>query len=70
MVLRSRQGKPEGYRAWGYPVTPVLFIITTLLIAVYFGFTHPKESLSGLATALLGALLYFISDTKSKEVEA
>ena len=69
IILRQREGKPAGYKAWGYPVTPILFIGTTLLIAAYFGYTHPKESLSGLGTALLGAILYFISDKKAVDAE-
>lgn len=61
IVLRFRNGKPKGYRAFGYPVTPVIFILTTLSVAVYFVQSNPIESLIGFGTALLGGLLYFIS---------
>lgn len=61
MVLRMRHGKPHGYKAWGYPVTPVLFILATFSVIVFFIYQHPVESLSGLGTALLGAVLFFFS---------
>ncbi|MBS3915934.1 MAG: amino acid permease [Bacteroidetes bacterium] len=66
IVLRFRHGKPQGYRAFGYPVTPVIFILTTLAVAIYFMKSHTPESLLGLGTALLGGLLYFISTDKKK----
>jgi APA family basic amino acid/polyamine antiporter len=69
VVLRIRHGKPTGYRAFGYPVTPVLFVITTLSVAIYFMRSNPKESLLGLGTALLGGLLYFLSTDYKKNTK-
>ena len=66
MVLRVRQGKPQGYKAFGYPVTPVIFILTTLSIAFFFIHTNPRESLLGLGTAILGGVLYFFSTDYKK----
>jgi APA family basic amino acid/polyamine antiporter len=64
IVQRMRHGPPAGYRAWGYPVTPVLFIIADLYIAYHLLSKHPTESLLGLGTAMLGGLLYFISSDR------
>jgi APA family basic amino acid/polyamine antiporter len=61
MILRFREGKPEGYKAWGYPVTPILFLITTGAVALFFIQDKPTESLYGLSTAAIGFLFYFLS---------
>ncbi len=61
IVFRMKHGKPTGYKAFLYPVTPILFIVINLWICYYQFDSHPKESLLGLATALIGVLLYFLS---------
>jgi basic amino acid/polyamine antiporter, APA family len=47
------------YRVWLYPVPPVVFSIITIWMMFYLLRSHTVESLAGLATALLGLLLYF-----------
>lgn len=61
MVLRLKHGKPTGYRAFGYPITPIVFIAATLAVAIFFVRSNPVESMYGLGTALLGVVLYFFS---------
>lgn len=61
MLLRIKQGKPEGYRAWGYPITPIVFLITTAAVAIFFVKDKPTESLYGLSTAAIGFLFYLWS---------
>jgi len=64
MILRFREGKPDGYRAWGYPVTPVLFLLTTGAVAMFFIKDKPTESLYGLSTAAVGFVFYLFSKRK------
>ena len=59
-VLRFKQGKPSGYKAWGYPVTPFLFVTMTGGVAYHFIDDKPLESILGLCTALLGLIFYFV----------
>jgi APA family basic amino acid/polyamine antiporter len=47
------------YRVWLYPIPPALFSIITIWMMFYLLRSHTSESLAGLATALLGLLLYF-----------
>jgi APA family basic amino acid/polyamine antiporter len=47
------------YRVWLYPVPPLVFSIITSWMMFYLLRSHATESLAGLATALLGLLLYF-----------
>lgn len=64
MILRFKEGKPDGYRAWGYPVTPILFLLTTGSVAVFFVQDKPTESLYGLSTAAVGWIFYQLSKKK------
>jgi APA family basic amino acid/polyamine antiporter len=64
MILRFREGKPDGYRAWGYPVTPILFLLTTGAVAMFFVNDKPTESLYGLSTAAVGFVFYLLSKRK------
>jgi APA family basic amino acid/polyamine antiporter len=60
MVLRAT--RPEiarPYRVWAYPLPPIIFAIITLWMMFYLLRWKTIESLAGLATALIGLLLYF-----------
>ena len=61
-LMRLRQRAPADnptYRTWGYPVTPLIFILGNLWI-VYFSITsRPAPAIWGLATILAGLCFYF-----------
>jgi len=60
-VLRYRnQGKADGYKTLGYPVTPILFLLLTGWMLYFTIVNHPKVSILGLATILAGSVVYFI----------
>ena len=40
-VLRYKQGKPNGYKAWGYPFTPIVFLVTRLAPALGLSLQRP-----------------------------
>ncbi len=56
-VLR-RRGYHAPYRAFGYPVTPILFIVLSLWIAYAQIRANPKESLVVAGVLAVGGLLY------------
>lgn len=59
MVLRHRDPRPElPYRTWGYPLTPLLFILLSLWMVGYALFLRPVTALSGLSALASGLLLY------------
>jgi APA family basic amino acid/polyamine antiporter len=61
-VIVLRFTRPEitrPYRVWLYPIPPVVFSIITIWMMFYLLRSSTAESLAGLATALLGLLLYF-----------
>jgi APA family basic amino acid/polyamine antiporter len=66
IVLRfMRPALARPYRAWGYPVTPVIFLAVTGFMMVYLVLERPVQSLAGLATMLAGLAIYGISQTQA-----
>ncbi|MCJ2069483.1 amino acid permease [Methylobacterium sp. J-030] len=57
----TRPDLPRPYRAWGYPVTPILFLGVTAFMLVHLVTARPMQSLGGLAVMLLGLALYGIA---------
>jgi APA family basic amino acid/polyamine antiporter len=66
-VLRYKQGKPSGYKAWGYPLTPIVFVVMTSGVAYYFIKDRPIESVLGLSTSVLGLIFYFLFASKKSK---
>ena len=61
-VLRVRQPElPRPYRAWGYPLTPLLFLLLNAWTLWFIVHDKPMESLYGLLTVFVGLLVYFVS---------
>ncbi len=61
-VLRIRRPElPRPYRTWGYPLTPLLFLVVSAWMLWHILGSKPRESLAGLATLLLGLIVYFVS---------
>ena len=66
-VLRyQNKGKTDGYKTFGYPVTPVIFLALSAWMLYFTMMDHPKESLLGLATILIGSIVYFIKKPTPK----
>lgn len=61
MRLRRRQPQPElAYRTFGYPVTPLFYILGNLWIIIYTLGRRPEVGLIGLGTVLLGLGLHYL----------
>jgi APA family basic amino acid/polyamine antiporter len=60
MVLRKREPDlPRPYRTWGYPVTPVLFIVFAIYLVVDSFVQTPRDSAIGMGIVLLGVPAYY-----------
>ena len=60
IVLRAtRPGLARPYKVWAYPLPPLVFAAITIPMMIYLLRSRPIESLGGLATMLVGVLLYF-----------
>jgi APA family basic amino acid/polyamine antiporter len=66
-VIVLRKTRPEiarPYRVWAYPLPPIIFAVITLWMMTYLLLSKTTESLAGLATALVGLLLYFCASKR------
>jgi APA family basic amino acid/polyamine antiporter len=62
IVLRmSKPDLPRPYRAWGYPVTPLIFLTVMLFMMYYLIVNRPLQSVAGLAIMLAGLSIYGMS---------
>jgi len=63
IVLRYRQPDlPRPYKAWGYPVTPFIFLAVTAFVLAHLAMERPLQSFASFCTMLAGLLLYAISE--------
>ncbi len=51
---------PRPYRAWGYPVTPVVFLLVTGFMMYYLLTERPLQSFLGLLIMISGLLIYAV----------
>jgi APA family basic amino acid/polyamine antiporter len=56
----TRPDLPRPYRAWGYPVTPVVFLLVTIFMMYYLLTERPVQSLSGVLIMIFGLVIYAI----------
>jgi basic amino acid/polyamine antiporter, APA family len=49
---------PRPYRAWGYPITPVVFLLVTGFMMYYLLTQRPLQSAFGILIMLSGLLIY------------
>jgi APA family basic amino acid/polyamine antiporter len=59
-VFRRRMPDAERpYRAWGYPVVPILFLIVTAWLLVNTLLTMTRQAITGLVLIALGLPVYW-----------
>jgi basic amino acid/polyamine antiporter, APA family len=60
IVLRRKQpDMPRPYRTWGYPIVPVLFVLSAFFLVLSTLFDSPRESVFGLILIFIGLPFYF-----------
>jgi APA family basic amino acid/polyamine antiporter len=57
---------PRPYRAWGYPVTPAVFLLVTLFMMYYLVKERPVQSALGILMMSSGLLIYAISRNRTE----
>jgi APA family basic amino acid/polyamine antiporter len=60
-MMRMRQTEPEltrPYRTWGYPITPVLFVIGAFALSGGLWVARPVRSSVGIILILAGLIPY------------
>jgi len=67
-LLRHRRNRTRpAYRTWGYPLTPLAFILLSAWMVFYNVWNRPLTSLAGVVTIGLGVGLYYIVNRKPEE---
>jgi APA family basic amino acid/polyamine antiporter len=56
----TRPDLPRPYRAWGYPITPVVFLLVTGFMMYYLLTDRPLQSALGTLIMLSGLLIYAV----------
>jgi basic amino acid/polyamine antiporter, APA family len=59
VLRRKRPDAERPYRAWGYPVVPVLYIVTALVIMLILILYQTQDTWPGLVIVLLGVPVYW-----------
>src|ERR1700730_1708807 len=60
----TRPDLPRPYRAWGYPVTPLVFLAVTAFMMYYLVTQRPLQSLIGVLMMASGLAVYYLSPTR------
>lgn len=60
-ILRRRPGYAPSYRTWGYPVVPLLFIVSSAVIVGNQIAAEPLVSATGLLLVLAGLPVYYLT---------
>ena len=65
VLRRKRPGAERPYRAWGYPVVPVLYMITATLIMLILILYQTQDTWPGLLIVMLGVPVYLLWSRRS-----
>jgi len=65
LILRRRKIEP-GYRMWGYPWTPMVFVASSFAVAASQIIAEPAESAFGLTLVLAGLPVYYLWSRRAK----
>ena len=69
-LRRTRPRRPRPYRAWGYPLVPVLYLAANAAVAAALLAGRPRECAISLAMALAGLPFYAFFAARGRRGEA
>lgn len=70
VLRRTRPDAPRSYRTWGYPLTPLVYIATVVVVIVTTIREHPEQIAAVGTLLLLGLLLYQMFWSRSQSDES
>jgi APA family basic amino acid/polyamine antiporter len=65
-LRRSEPSIERPYRTWGYPWTPILFLLLSGWSLVFMLIDRPQESLAGLLTLSAGLVIYLLDYARGR----
>jgi APA family basic amino acid/polyamine antiporter len=60
VLRKTRAELPRPYRAWGYPITPALYLVGAGFFTIYIFAGDKLDSLAGLGIVILGLPAYWL----------
>jgi basic amino acid/polyamine antiporter, APA family len=63
-MVRLRWRQPNAvraYRTWGYPLTPIVYVVLSVWTLITILMERPRESLVGVGTVAIGAVLWALA---------
>lgn len=67
ILRRKFKTNASTYKTWGYPITPILFLVINAWIVCFGFYKEPKMSLYGLGLIALGIVVWYLLKTFSKK---
>lgn len=68
ILRKKRPDIPRPYKAFGYPVIPAIYILTTVIIMIILLIYKPDYTFPGLAIVLLGIPVFYIWKKTRKNI--
>jgi APA family basic amino acid/polyamine antiporter len=65
-VLRKKDPAAPAYRAPGYPVTPILFLVLICVLLFLLAANNPAQAFIGVGVVITGAIVYRLSFHKNR----
>ena len=66
-LRKNRPDLPRPYKAFGYPILPIVYCVIALMISAALFIYQPKQTLPGAFIVLLGIPLYYIAVAGNKK---
>jgi APA family basic amino acid/polyamine antiporter len=57
-VVARREGR-QAVAVWGYPFTPLFYVLVTLILAGIAGSREPRQLLAAIITIVSGSVVYY-----------
>ena len=69
-ILRKKlPDAPRPYKAFGYPILPLIYIVMATTFCIGLVWTSPTYSLWGLGITAIGVPLYYLAVNNQKRAE-
>ena len=69
MRARRRADYAPAYRAWGYPVVPILFLLVAGLLLINTVLTTPRQAITGVGLIAAGLPVYWYWARHNRRIE-